>query len=158
MFRCLDLFPALFLPFDLRSVALLLSWYYRILSLTSYPCALRNSNVHNSGPTTLSAATTSASVELRVLMPCFLEIEDIAPRPILNVAPMWPLKSGILPSSLPASTSHSQLGFTLALLSTRLLDLCLDVLACKRTVLALSQYETFQLSFRSVGALVINLE
>ena len=50
-----------------------------------YPCTSRNNPVHVIGEMILLVATTSALVELLVLIPCFLPRDVMAPSPIKKV-------------------------------------------------------------------------
>ncbi len=79
----LDIFP-LFATF----IVLMLSWY-STLSFMSQPWAARKYLTHNTIGIILSIPTDSASVELLVFNFCFVELEYIAPFPIVITPPVW---------------------------------------------------------------------
>ena len=75
-----------------------------MLSSISYPCASKNKHVHNTSPMASFTPTSSASVELLVLIFCLAENEKMDPRPMLTVAPVWLRRLGWTPKE--ASTHH----------------------------------------------------
>ena len=80
-------------PFVSNKIALLLSWY-RMLSLTSNPCALIKRRAQSICGIRSSTATISLSVELRVLSLCFVDLSKGNPLPMVIAPPVCPLISG----------------------------------------------------------------
>ena len=75
-----------------------------MLSFTWYPCASRKCLVHTTCDISSSTPTNSALVELLVLSFCLVKSEFAAPRPKVNVAPVWLFMS--LCTANYASTCH----------------------------------------------------
>ena len=74
------------------------------MSFTLYPCASRKYLVHTTCDISSSTLTNSALVELLVFSFCLDESEFAAPRPKVNVVPVWLFIS--LCTANAASTCH----------------------------------------------------
>ena len=92
MFKCLVIFIELFSPFSYSRIVILLSWF-KIVCSTLYHCDYIKILVHNIRLDLSYAPTNLASVLLFVFIFCFHDTDTIDPLPIVNVSPLWYLKS-----------------------------------------------------------------
>ena len=95
-----------------KIMELLFSWCRR-LSLTLYPCTAMKYQVQQMSGMKSSTPTISISVEIFVLIFCFVEITIGNPRPKDKSPPEWPRIIGWTTND--ASTQHFKIPLTLAL-------------------------------------------
>ena len=89
---CFIRFKEDILPLVARRMVDLLSWY-KILWVTSYPCALMKYNSHMMDGMSSSMPISSLLIELRALSFYFLEMLIVAPLLKGIILPVWPLLS-----------------------------------------------------------------
>ncbi len=66
------------------------------LSSTVYPCASKKYLVHTTIGSASSTPTSSASVELLVLIFCFADMKYMLPLPMVKTAPCWIILTSVL--------------------------------------------------------------
>ena len=99
-------------PFFSKIMELLLSWC-RKLSLTLYPCAGMKYQVQKIADMKSSTPAISVSMEIFVLIFCFVELTIGNPLPKYKPPPEWPRILGWTANN--ASTHHFKIPLTLAL-------------------------------------------